>query len=336
MMTRQQTTLVAVTVLVAAAAVWTTRGLWTSRSGQLSDTTDVAGAEPADGAAARGGNGVAVEAAMIDVRPRAMPRIEAGTVIGEQAPLGWTHLVLHAVPRVAEGDVEKVSSTVASLASSFHLTVLARVDRRPGETPPRYELRNVAIGLAMNISGKEVIVTSDSQKALGAGLNFMDRRALAENEASLDRARQVARTPTMLVFDAAAVMWLEGDHRPAVHRHAVLVSPADGRLAALVWLLVPATDVEYRLCGDSVEWLPAGLHEDRALHVDADKFVLGLPTKEAFALVRLPQGKDVPLTPALRQFGPSRFHSPRDAAALEAALGEAIGWSEPHDPHGEK
>ena len=106
----------------------------------------------------------------------------------------------------------------------------------------------------------------------------------------------------------------------------MLVSPKDGRLATLVWLLEPTTEGEYRLSGDSLQWLPDGLHEDRALHVDADKFVLGVPTKEAFALVRLPQGKDVPLTPALRQLGPSRFQSPQDATALEAALREAIGW----------
>ena len=268
----------------------------------------------------------AAVAQSIDVRSVAMPRIATGTEIGQGAPPGWSHLVLQAVPRCAEGDVAKVSPTVARLASLFHLTVLAQVDKRPGVAPPRYELRRVAIGLAMEISGKDVIVSSETQAALGGGLGFVDRSALADNEASLDGARQVARTPTMVVFDAAAVMWLDGGPRRTVHRHAVLVSPDDGRLATLVWLLEPTADGSYRLCGDSIEWLPDGLHEDRALHVDAGRFVLGIPTKEAFALVRLPQGKDVPLTPALRKFGPSRFPSPQDATALERALREAMRW----------
>jgi len=331
MITGRRIAIAAATILVLAAALWTTRSLWLSRSPELLIRTDVADAESADSILGSGDSvgdelGDDIAPTSIDVNPCPMPRIEAKTVIGNEPPPGWSHLVLHAVPRMAEGDVDQVSSTVSKLASSFHLTILAQVDQRPSVTPPRYKLGNVAIGLAMNIGDKEMIVTKATQKALGVGERFMDRRALAENEASLDKARQVARTPTMLVFDAAAVMWLDGDHRPAVHRHAMLVSSKDGRLATLVWLLEPTTEGEYRLSGDSLQWLPDGLHEDRALHVDADKFVLGVPTKEAFALVRLPQGKDVPLTPSLRQLGPSRFQSPQDVTSLEAGLREAIGW----------
>ena len=32
-------------------------------------------------------------------------------------------------------------------------------------------------------------------------------------------------------------------------------------------------------------WIPPGTREDRAIHVDAGEFALGLPTKRAFALV---------------------------------------------------
>ncbi len=256
-----------------------------------------------------------------------MPRIPTGVEIGRQAPSGWSHLVLHATPRIAEGDTAKVSPLVARLASQFHLTVMAQVGEQAGAPPPRYDLQNVAIGLAMDVAGKEVIVSSETQQSLGADLGFMERSSLAENEASLEGARQVARTATMVVFDAAAVMVLDGDHRPAVQRHAVLVSPADGRLAALVWLLVPNDEDGYTFAGDSLQLLPDGLHEDRALHVDASKFVLGVPTKEAFALVRLPQGTNIPASETLRTSATSRFSLPKDATELERALQQAIGWA---------
>ncbi|HEY2837776.1 MAG TPA: hypothetical protein VGJ26_01415, partial [Pirellulales bacterium] len=54
-----------------------------------------------------------------DVTPRLISRIEPGLKIGDAAPEGWSHLVLHAVPRLAEGNVEKVSPLVNRLVSRF-------------------------------------------------------------------------------------------------------------------------------------------------------------------------------------------------------------------------
>ena len=106
----------------------------------------------------------------------------------------------------------------------------------------------------------------------------------------------------------------------------MLISPESGRLATFVWALAPASKGRYRFCGESLQLLPNGLREDRLLHVDASKFTLGIPTQESFALVRLPQGQSVPLSPALHAVAESRFDLPQDAVQLESALRSAIGW----------
>jgi hypothetical protein len=93
-----------------------------------------------------------------------------------------------------------------------------------------------------------------------------------------------------------------------------------------VWALAPISKGRYRFCGESLQWLPNALHEDRLLHVDASKFTLGIPTQESFALVRLPQGETVSLSPALHNVVESRFDVPEEVLRLEAALRTAIGW----------
>lgn len=260
----------------------------------------------------------------VDVTPCPMPLLKAGLPVGDDPPPDWSHLVLHAVPRVAEGDVDRVSALVARLTSLFHLVVAANVEQGRDSDAARYRLGAAAIGLAMEVNGGDVTVSSGEALPAGASLNFMERTALVQSEVSLKAARQVARTPTMLVFDAESVMLRDDDHRPTIQRHALVVSPRDGRLATFVWALAPEDGL--RFCGEVIERLPDALHEDRVLHVDAGKFVLGVPTQEAFALLRLPQGESIAATADLRQSAAGPFANPQQAVQLERALQGAIGW----------
>ena len=68
----------------------------------------------------------------------------------------------------------------------------------------------VAIGLATDVRGVETTVSSQSPGEPKPVLDFMTRTALGQNEASLKKAQQVARTKTMFVFDADTIMWREG------------------------------------------------------------------------------------------------------------------------------
>jgi hypothetical protein len=287
----------------------------------------------------------------VDVEPHEMPRIEPGSEIaasdprgeigaGEpstksgaigtatdapaRAPADWSHLVLHGVPRVAEGDVDKVPASLARLVSLFHLTILADVAADESVRPARYRLRNVAIGLATDVAGHEKIVTSKTLGSLGSDFGFVERSSLAGNEACLDQALQVARTPTMLVFDATAIQRLDDQNRHVLHRHALVVSPTNGSLATFVWALARDNADREQLVDDKIRLLPDGLEEDRKLYVDSALFVLGLPAQEAFALVDLPPGRDVAVSAELRASAAAAMTKPEDALRLERLLRAAL------------
>jgi hypothetical protein len=277
------------------------------------------------------GEGRAVLPAGIDIHLRAMARIKPGVKIVDGAPTGWSHLILYATPRLAEGDVASVPALAGRLASLLRLTVLADVSKHSAENSTTYTLRSVAIGLAIEAADGSVIVASDAQGAAGRKLDFVERTTLSQSEASLDSARQVARTPTMLVFDAEAIMWLDGEHRKAIQRHAVLVEPSDGQVATLVWLLEPVPRGGWQLRGDALQWLPDACREDRALHVDADEFLFGIPTQESFALVKLPTGKEKKMSGGLKRLAAAAYESSDQVVELEDALRAAVGW-----PSGER
>jgi len=263
----------------------------------------------------------------VDVEQRLMSRIEPGAQLDAGPPKDWSHLVLHAVPRVAEGDVKKASALVNRLVSQFHLTVLANVQAVDNLQPPLYRLEKVAIGMALPIGGKETVISSATQQALGAKLGFVDRNALAETETSLHGVRQVARTGTMLVFDAPSIMRLDKKNRSVTQRHAILVSPNTGKLATLVWILEPGEEGALRLVDDDARLLPESCEDDRKIYIDAAQFSFGIPNKQAFALVSLPEGDSIPIAESWRNLAVSKFQESADAVSLEQALRAALGWN---------
>jgi hypothetical protein len=261
------------------------------------------------------------DAAGIDCTPRTLRRLDAGLEIGDEPPEGWTHLVLFAVPRVASGDVDDLPRVFGRMATMFRLTIVADVGRlrRSGE----YALRDVAIGFAREVEGRQVIVSSETLGE-GSGLDaIISRRVLEGNEKCLDDVKQVARTPTMTVFDAQANMLRDGKHEQMVCRHAIAVDPQSGELTTCVWLLAKERD-DYALAERSLRKLEPGLHEDRELNVETDLFVLGLPTPDALALVELPEGQDVRYTDELAEVAATREFTPDIAVALEDALRGAV------------
>jgi hypothetical protein len=264
----------------------------------------------------------AANPAAVDLDVREMPRIEPGTVITKR-PTGWTNLVLHGVPRVAEGDVDRVSGMVSRLVSMFHLTILANIvqDRA---NPPQFQLGKVALGLAMNIKGREVIVSSKTHEKLGASLRLIEENALSGNEACLNQALQMARTPTMVVFETTAIMRLKNENRNVFHRYVLLVSPTDGRLTTFVGALERDSQHAYHLATDEIRKLVPGVQEDRKLYVDRQRFVLGLPAQEAFALIDLPPGETILPSAELQQAAESVLKTPADVTRLEELLRSEI------------
>jgi len=262
------------------------------------------------------------QAPAVDLVSRALPRITPGTIIpAEGPPQLWSHMILFATPTLSAADLKEAPKMAAEYARMFKFTLLANVKKNPQNN--RYNLDVVGRGFAINIRGKETIV--DAGNTFGADLGLFGKRILDENEKILDNdVRLVARTETMWLFDAQSVMLSGGEHKKMVMRHAVVVNPQSGQLATFVWLLAKDRAGDYVAAEQAIQLLPANMKEERLLSVRRDKFVLGVPSPDAFALVRIPQGRAVAYTAELQRLACIRQFNVQQALDLEAQL-RAIG-----------
>jgi len=260
-------------------------------------------------------------AAWTDVTARRVEMIKPGTEIGDQPPKGWSHIVLLAKPRIGVGDVDAIPKSAIHYGSMFSFTILAnvRTESSSEAAQQRYFLERVAIGMTTNVQGRNLIVTSE--QTAGADVGFIGRAVMRENDRILSTdIRQVVRTRTMDVLDANAIVLRNNQHRPMVIRHVIVVSPQTGQLTAFVWLLSRDAQDGYALAENVVQMLPPQMHEDRVLSVDSRKFTLGIPSADAFALARLPQGTAVKYSKSLTTLAALRRFTPETALRLEGEL----------------
>jgi len=256
-----------------------------------------------------------IEETAIDLTRKPLARIPVGTVVGEKPPPGWSNLVLIAIPTLVPEDEAAAPRIAAHYARMFKFTVLANVAPKKTPRKARFCLQQVARGFAMTIEGQEKIISG--QNTLGGDLGIFGKLILKENEKILDNdVLQVARTPTMLIFDAKAVMRRGTDHEGMLMRHALVVDPSTGRLFTLVWLLTR----DYALAEEAMQLLPEGLWEKRFLSVKSENFIAGLPTREAFALRQVPQGTAVPYTPTLQSVATVKTFDQDSAPRIEETL----------------
>lgn len=268
--------------------------------------------------AAQIGNGQSGNGAYFDVVQRSLERIPVGTVIGKTAPKNWTNLLLFAIPTLTEQDLRDAPKMATHYARMFKFTLLANVVATREGAKAAYWLQRIARGFAIDINGRETVV--DGKNTLGADLGLFGRRILAENEAILDKdVYQVARTGTMLVFDAESTMLSGTNHVKMIMRHAVLVDPDSGRVALLVWLLTKGPS-GYGFAENTLQLLPPNMQEARLLHVLKDRFTLGIPSSDAFALARIPQGTDIRWTPDLQRTAAATTFARDQVFALERSL----------------
>ena len=255
----------------------------------------------------------------VDVRPSPLAWISPGTVIGETAPKGWTDLILFAKPRLGVGDVDEVPESTASYSRMFLFTILANVRGEQGDDRAGHVLDKVAIGIALNVNGRNII--ANSENPCGSDLGIIGSHVLAENEKILKADfRQVARTPTMMVFDANVYVRRDQKHRAMVLRHVILASPGTGRVSTFVWLLGPDGGDGYAFAEKGLQKLPPAFREDRVLSVDGQKFTFGIPSTDAFALAKIPQGTALGFSPALKAVAATKRFTPESARKLEAEL----------------
>jgi hypothetical protein len=240
-----------------------------------------------------------------DVTPRAAEGMEPGLVVDDEPPEGWSHLIIKNHYKVSTGDVEQFPKTFADAVAMYFMALTADVQAEKGENKrPRYRLAKLGIGVGTRVRDQDRIITSRTQRQLGANLGFLEQASLAKNE---DRQRQnirlKARSNTMAIIDEPTFFFRDGQHSPGVLRHIVLVDPATGRLETLVFWLdpdapghadagrLPEPPVALQ-AGGPVEWLPPSKVNRYLLHTDAARFTFGLPTTEdCLAIPALPSGQ---------------------------------------------
>ena len=171
-----------------------------------------------------------------DIRPRPIPIVPHGTIVGDRPPEGWSHLVMKSKPCCNRGDVDKVARRDTDLASLFSHVFLAHVVQ--GSDDPRlWSIRHIAIGIATPIDGKDVVVAPGQSKALGAKLNILERVLLKEIDARLRRITIRVVSPQFAIVDINSAMRFEEKNQQMLLRYALVVEPDSGQLHTFVWLL---------------------------------------------------------------------------------------------------
>jgi hypothetical protein len=254
----------------------------------------------------------------VNVERTPVDTIPAGTVIGDSAPEGWTHLIYTSAPVLSEEDLERAPSTASFYAQLFRYVLLAKVSKADDS----FRLAEVAAGFAVDIQGEETII--DSRNTCHARLGLFGKRILSENEKAFRKdVQQVAATDTMRLIDDRQMVRQGKEHVKMVIRHAILVDPRTGRLWTFVWLL---SDKDGQLAPKekAMQLLPEGLHEKYRVSVKPDAFgLMGMPSEESFARYGIPQGQAISFTPELEKQAALAEFTPEQVVKLEKALREA-------------
>jgi len=257
-------------------------------------------------------------------KPRPLSRIAPGTTLFVAEQNGLSRILLFVKGRLAAGDVEAVSDTMRYYADLFNLVYVADA---PRAADGRFRLGDVAVGFATGIKGRNVTVTAESADRLGAGLSLVGATVLAGNEEALRDITMTARNGSCAVVDAPSVVLFEKTHQKMDVRYFVWVSEADGRTGMAAWLLRRG-DRRFEFAENSFQYLQPGMVEDRVMHVDKTRFLLGMPTAEAFAMVAIPQGRSFPVTARMRAIGGDRVFNDDTLRELAASLAEAMTKTE--------
>jgi len=267
--------------------------------------------------------------ATVDAEAIRLPRIPPGTPIADGPPAGWSHLVFKSRSELASGDLSAVPDWSADLTRVLFTAMVARVRPLQEGEKTSFRLEKVAIGLGTRIEGRDVIISSDTQEALGANLGPVKKMILSRGEDRLKSVLQVARTDTMIIVDAPQTMLTDSRHRIVIFRYVLLVHPGDGSLATVVWRINLGRDGGYQLDpGNAVRMRP-NLLATCPLHVDGREVTAGIPSSMAFATTRLPVGEPVTTPGALRSVAGQKRFTVQVVGALETAVRQAIGFPLP-------
>lgn len=262
--------------------------------------------------------------------PQPLPRIPPGTPLPDHPPDGWTHIILKSRSTLASGEVDKLhplARSTAALGEFLFHGILARVAPKERSPAARYCLDSVAIGLAAEVAGQDTVISSQTAERLAPELGPLKRTILKTAEGRLEEEVSIAASDGTVIFQVPADVFFQGEVRQALYRYAVLVDPAEGRLATVVWRVATDRPGPWRVMDPTAVRLEPNLVTTCRLHVDGRRVVAGIPTPSAFAVTGLPPGEplEVPVwfftEAATPRFEPAAFQR------IDAALRRAVGFS---------
>lgn len=270
---------------------------------------------------------VSARAQNTQVQSLALPQIPPGTLVEGTDNSRWNTVVLLARPTLASGDRDMIPESISKLVPTFVLTILATVESYapPASAERKFRLKEVGVGFSTEVDGQLKVVTPDSASKLGANLGFVQKRMLSTNQAQLETTKVIARTSTLLIFDAPSLMYRGGKHRDYVTRHFIWIDSKKGSNAALVWLLEKDKAGKLSVAKEPMRFVPRGTRENRKTHVDRNEFMLGgIPTERSFALEDLPPGKPVAWTPQTESLAALSQYSESQLRQLTVSLSQAL------------
>jgi len=254
---------------------------------------------------------------------RPLPVIAAGTPVDDPSRDRWNRVVLLATPRFASGDTAEVSPSIRETVSRFTFAILATVRRDSGSGGGGHRLVEVGVGYGVPLGGRLTVVAPDA-KLPGLSLDFLGRQVLGAKHKSLAEIECVGSDENAVAFDVPTLMFRKDTHTDLVVRHLVRVDPRTGAWSTCAWLAEAADEGPIVPTNEPLRLIAGGTREDRAIHVDGSRFMLGFPTKQAFAVEDLPPGGIVPWSPSLLAVADANTYAPTAFAKLTGAVEEAI------------
>ncbi len=250
--------------------------------------------------------------------------IKPGTVVGETAPSGWSHLLLKSYPRLDETEKKKVNGLTASLAQIVTTVSVADVQATQVGNQKKYVLARIGIGIATAIRGRDTIVDPDTHERLGANLGILGAQVLAEVHKKVQEIRLVAVSRTTAIYDTPAFMQKGRGHAEVVLRYAVMVNEDTGQVDTLVWR-IDRNGRTYEGTVGPMEWLPPNKIMTTMMRVDLNEFTLGIPSDKAFAILKIPEGKKQLVIPeAIRKIAGQDRLAVDEARLLDGKLRELV------------
>lgn len=260
---------------------------------------------------------------VFDCQSTAIPWVEPGTVVDRGPPPDWSHLIIKNDTRVTAGETGGKAELWNRTATLFALAVLADVGQ--DVTTQNHYLARLGLGWCEQVNGRSTVISTATYGKLGAKLDALQALSLGMREIDCDdNARVIARSASTLFYDVKRALAYGPEHLEGRLRHAILVHPRTGELAALLWI-VPAPG---QAPPAFLERLPPSYVTTFELQFrPSGGNLLSMPSPADFAVRGVPEcAERVPVTPELAAVALADELHADTARRLESLLRAAFGW----------